>query len=630
MGMTSALNSALSGLRVSQAQMEVVSQNVANADSVGYTRRNTVTVQQTSGDRTSGATIASIDRQLDALLQRQLRTETSGSAYAGTRANYLTQLDQLFGTLGSETSLDGAFGRFTQSLQSLSTNPADYAARGIVLDEASQLAAQLNSLSSDIQRMREAAESAIGEGVRRANEALQRIENANTKLASLNTQTSTASLLDDRDRAIRDLAGIIDIRVNEQANNTVTIFTGSGIQLFAGEAATLTFDERSQLGPDRLFTTDAATRGVGTISVLTVTGVGVDITSSRMLRSGELAAYVELRDKTLVEAQSQLDELAAGLAASLSDRNPTTRRALNDGFDINLGTPGAPGTLALQPGNVINLDVTSGGVRRRYSFIAVDTLGMNPLPANSTADPGDIEVRMPITPGGIANIVASINGQLTADFGGGNFAVTNAGNVLSVQQLGAAVVNNASANVTNTAITGQGAELPLFVDAANGNRVYTGSFEVSPQKRGFAARIGVNALIAQDREKLVISDVTPGTGTQQGDGTRPRLFLDRLTNTARAISPDSGIGDRLQPFNDSVSRLARRIVEEQGGNAAAAQRLDEGQQIVLRNIEGRYSEVSGVKIDEELSELISIQNAYAANARIVSTVKELLDTLLRI
>lgn len=630
MGMTSALNSALSGLRVSQAQMEVVSQNVANADSVGYTRRTTVTVQQTSGDRTSGATVASIDRQLDALLQRQLRTETSGSAYAGTRANYLTQLDQIFGTLGSETSLDSAFSRFTEALQALSTNPSDYAARGIALDEAAQLANQLNGLSSDIQRMREAAESAIAEGVRRANEALQRIENANTKLASLNSQTSTASLLDDRDRAIRDLASVIDIRVNEQANNTVSIFTGSGIQLFAGEAATLTFDERSQLGPDRLFTTDAASRGVGTISVLTVTGVGVDITSSRMLRSGELAAYVELRDKTLVEAQAQLDELAAGLAASLSDRNPTTRRALNDGFDINLGTPGAPATLALQPGNVINLDVTAGGVRRRYSFIAVDTLGMNPLPTNSTADPGDIEVRMPITPGGIANIVASINGQLTADFGGGNFAISNAGNVLSVQQLGAAVVNSAGANVTNTAITGQGAELPLFVDAANGNRVYTGSFEVSPQKRGFAARIGVNALVAQDREKLIISDVTPGTGTQQGDGTRPRLLLDRLTNTPRAISPDSGIGDRLQPFNDSVSRLARRIVEEQGGNAAAAQRLDEGQQIVLRNIEGRYSEVSGVKIDEELSELISIQNAYAANARIVSTVKELLDTLLRI
>ena len=62
----------------------------------------------------------------------------------------------------------------------------------------------------------------------------------------------------------------------------------------------------------------------------------------------------------------------------------------------------------------------------------------------------------------------------------------------------------------------------------------------------------------------------------------------------------------------------------------AAQRLDEGQQVALASIQSRFLEDSRVNVDQEMSTLIELQAAYAANARVISTVKELLDVLLRI
>jgi flagellar hook-associated protein 1 len=171
----------------------------------------------------------------------------------------------------------------------------------------------------------------------------------------------------------------------------------------------------------------------------------------------------------------------------------------------------------------------------------------------------------------------------------------------------------------------------MFVDAAAGNVPYTGSLDgLNPQKRGFAGRIGVNGNLIADSSRLVVYDTTPGSVTPQGDSTRPRLLMDRLTNTQRGFSAGSGIGDSVNGIRTSVTQFARRVVEDQGANATQALNIDEGQKLVLRSVEARFSETSGVSIDQEMSDLVQIQNAYAANARVVGAVKELFDTLLRI
>jgi len=80
MGLLTALNTAASGLRSTQVGLDVVASNVANANSIGYSRRTVVAVQSLAGDRTTGVRSDTIERVLDTALQKQLRLETSGAA----------------------------------------------------------------------------------------------------------------------------------------------------------------------------------------------------------------------------------------------------------------------------------------------------------------------------------------------------------------------------------------------------------------------------------------------------------------------------------------------------------------------------------------------------------------------
>jgi len=97
MSLGSALNSALSGLRTTQAGINVVSQNVANAGSVGYSRRRMSPLQTLSGDNTSGVRAGEVQRVLDLVAQRQLRLETSAAGYTGLRSQYAASIERLFG-----------------------------------------------------------------------------------------------------------------------------------------------------------------------------------------------------------------------------------------------------------------------------------------------------------------------------------------------------------------------------------------------------------------------------------------------------------------------------------------------------------------------------------------------------
>ncbi len=629
-GLSAALNNSLSGLRVTQSQVEVVSNNIANADSVGYTRRRLNPVQTLTGGQTTGVRSAGVERLLQTQVLKQLRLETAGAAYTDVKAQYAKQLDRIFGAPGQPGSLDGAVNAFRSALQALTANPSDATARAQVLSNAQQLATQLNGLTQDVQRLRTDAEAQIAAGVSRVNDLLQQIRAVDQKLyANGQIYLNEPGLLDERDRAINELAALVDIRPVVDQNNRLSIFTSGGLQLYGGGGAVrLSFDARGQLNANSLFTANPADRGVGTIRVGSASGLGTDIIAGGLFRSGSIAAEIEMRDKVLVEAQTQLDDLAAALASALGDRNPTTpyTSGVNAGFDVALADILAPAQLAMKAGNTLSIEVNTPTGPRRFQFIATDGAAPNPIPA-AEGEAGATVIRFDRA-GGFAGLQAAVAGAL-----GGGFTVSlQPGNVLRVVDAGGGnSVTGIRASFSVSGLTGEGPELQMFVDVGAGNLPYTGSLDgVNPQKRGFAGRIGLNADLLADTSRLVIYDTTPGAVTPQGDGTRPRLLLDRLTNAQRAFSAGSGIGDPANGYRSTIVDFARRVVEDQAAGAQQAISIDEGQKVVLKAVQARFSETSGVSIDQEMSDLVQIQNAYAANARVVNAVKELFDTLLRI
>jgi flagellar hook-associated protein 1 FlgK len=625
MGLSSALNSALSGLRVSQAQIDLVSQNVANADTPGYNRRRGVVQQSVAGERTTGVRLVGVERQLDQLAQRQLRVETSAAAYTNAIARSMKQVDAFLGGPGEPGSFDSVFNDFTGALQQLASTPGDGTSRAIVIDKAQLLASTLNGLTDDVQDLRGGAEAAIAGAVPRINELLGQLKEFNLRVSRSNFGVDNTGLLDERDRVIQELSQFIDFRAVENAFGAVTLYSVGGVQLVGDDAVTFEFDQRSGIDATDSYSTDPAQSDVGTLMVRLPGGGTVNAFANRLFRSGEIAALVELRDRILPQVQDQLDQVAAALAASLSDRNPTTAVTVgpNAGFDINLDDPAAPGTLALKAGNTITVDVQTAAGPRRYAFIAADAATPNPLPPNATSDPNDTEVRLDLA-GGIAGIQA----QVQATLGAASFTVSVVGaNGLRILNNGAGNrVAAAKAGVTNTALQGSGAEFPLFSDPQSPSGAYTGAIGAEAQRVGFAGRIILNPAVATNPDLLV----KYAAGTPQGDTTRPTLLLDRLTRETGNFGLQVGTNGGITAFRGTVADMTRRLVENQTSNAAAYERLDAGQQVALRNVEARNAEASGVSVDEEMADLVQLQNAYAANARIISAVRDLLDTLLRI
>jgi flagellar hook-associated protein 1 len=625
MSLMSALSAAVSGLRTTQAGIDLVAQNIANADSVGYTRRRLAPVQSVAGDRTSGVRTGEIERVLDLVAQKQLRLESSGAAYTSLNARFAAEIDRLFGQPGGIGSLDSSVNGFTQALQGLLSNPSSYSARSAVLDAGAALAGRIASVADGVQSLRTEAEHRIGSAVTRANELLSGIAEINGRIVSRGSTSANPALLDERDRLINELAQLMDVQTIQGQNGSVILMTLSGATLFDGSSAvTLSFDGRGTLGANALYSPVEGERGVGTVTATTVRGTAVDLVATNMIRSGEIAAALELRDRTLVQAQRQLDELAAGLSRALSDRAAPVAAAASGaqtGFQIDFA--------GWQPGNAITVDYTQAGAARRIILVPTNGAAPDPIPAADTADPNATVVRVDMS-GGFAAAAAAIQGELTAR--GINLNVSSpAPNAFRFLDDGAGNttdVTSVSAGVTVTGLTSGAPQLPLFVDAGYGHTPFTGSFEGGSHLTGFAQRMAVNPALLDDRSRLVVFSAAPPT--PQGDTARPQHLLDSLTKASRTFSAASGIGGVAAPYASNVVEFAQRIVETQASNAEGMQRLDEGQKVALAAIESRFAELSGVNIDQEMAQLVALQTAYGANARVMTAVRDMLDMLMRI
>lgn len=621
-----ALNTASAGLKVTQAAIGIVSQNIANVGTLGYTKRTLNSVSDGVGN--SGVATGTINRALDAASVRQLRLETSGSAYTGTMSAVRTQLDQLYGSPGTSTALDGVFNTFTLSLQNLSADSTSSAARSSVVSAASNLASKIGTVAQGVQSLRTATEGQLASDTAKASGYLASIATLNTQIAATTDDAAKAALLDQRDQQVTGLSAYLDVQTVSQNDGTVSVITASGLTLVdRNNAASLSFDSHGSLAPDAAYSTDPTKRGVGTITATTPGGAKIDLIASNAIRSGSLAAGIELRDSILPQAQRQLDDLAAGLSRSLSDRSATgvaPADGTTGGFDIDL--------TGLSAGNAITVSLKdAAGVQRNLILMPYSSTNAPTIKASDTTDPTATIVPIKLT-GSTTDLRDAIQQALGANFTVSTQASVGTGGlrILSNGGSGSPTLLGISASVTQATSTtdlqsGQ-VQLPLFIDGSGKGKLYTGSFDTGSQLTGFAQRIAINPAVVTNTANLV--NVTPTT--QSADATRPKYLYDALTSATRTFSASSGIGGISAPYTSSVQDFAQRIIDAQGAGAATAQSLDEGQGIALATAQSRVSATSGVSIDEEMSKLVQLQTAYSANARVLTAARDLLDTLLRI
>jgi flagellar hook-associated protein 1 FlgK len=618
MSLSGTLNTSLAGLRVTQQALQIVGANVANAQTPGYVRKTVTQTSTAAGDSISVRT-TSINRELDTLIQTQLRQANSGGSYAGKLSELYQQLQSIYGAPGSTTGIDTLFNNFTTAMQSLATSPNSFAAQSTAVNSAKLLTRQLNSMSNGIQTMRATAEQGISADVKAANAALQQIATINQQVATSGAgDPASATLMDQRDKLIDQLASLMDIRIVKGQFNSLSVYTGSGTELVGAQAAVLSFNAQGTLTPSAQWNSNPTKSGVGTITLTAPGGGSLDLISAGAIQSGEIASYLQMRDQILPQAQKQLDEFAAQMSLALSDQTVAGTPVIagpQTGFTVD--------TTALQTGNIIHLNYTDAlSVKHAISIVRVDDPSVLPLPNSTTPDPNDTVVGINFAAG-----MASVVTQLTSALGSTGLQFSNVGNTLQVLNNVAATisVNSLSETTTTTSLTAGGSPLPLFVD---GTGIYSGAITASgSQGLGYAQRIAVNGALTSNPAGLVIYSTSPATAV--GDNTRPTFLYSQLTSTSLTFSPAVGIGATNAPMSGTLSSYLGQVMTAQAQAAADAGNLKQGQNVVVNALQQRMSTTSGVSIDQEMTNLLTLQNAYAANARVLSTVHQMFQTLLQ-
>ena len=610
-----ALSNATAGLAATQAAIGIVSQNVANAGTAGYVKRTISPVA--TGTNNLGVASGTITRNFDAAALKQLRLETSGAAYTSTKSGIISQLDALYGTPGSSTALDGTLNTFTESLQELAANPTSAAARSTVLGNASALASQINGAANSVQNLRTGIEAQLGTDTSSASALLSNIASLNTKIQNTTDGSTLADLQDQRDQAINSLSGYMDVQTIAQRDGTVSVLTQSGVTLVdRGSAASLSFDGRGALSANSAYSTDPKERSVGTITASLPGGGKIDLGEPGVLRSGSLAAEFELRDQTLPQAQRQLDDLAAGLSTSLTNKQVASTPITSNSAKIDLS--------GIQAGNTLTIPVTVNGTVRNVILVATAD-GSASVSASQTNDANALVGTFQINdlsklPGLIGTALSTLAPDLKVTGSGTSITITNT--VSSTNQL------TATANITvpsSTDLKTGYPQIALFADGS-GNKLYTGTFDGGSQLTGFAQRITVNGNLSGNTAALTATSATDTTAS----GARAQQLFSALTSTQQTFSSSSGIGGVSAPYSATVVGFAQDIISSQGAAATNAATLDDTQQTALSTAQGRFASGAGVNIDQEMSNLIALQTAYGANARILTAARDMLNQLLQI
>jgi flagellar hook-associated protein 1 FlgK len=613
----------MSGLRANQSALSIVSSNIANAQTPGYVAEGINQVEVQTGDSGASVIVTGVNRQLDQFIQSQLRTETSGGAYADQIASVLTQLQSVYGTPGAAGSLESAFSNFTTALQSLSTTSGTSSSQISAATAAQSLVQQLNATTQGIQTLRSNAEQDLNISVGQANTAMSQIAQLNTRLQGLNpTDPAAVTLMDQRDKAIDQLSQLMDIRVSSNGNNQTSIYTTNGVELVGAQASKLSFNSQGTLNANSQWNSNPAKSSAGTITCTLANGATVDMIATNSIGSGQIGADLTLRDKTLVQAQTQVDQLAAAMASALSDKTTAgtaapAALAPKAGFDLD--------TSNVLPGNTINLTYTDAATNTKHNVTIVRVDDPTALPlSNAGGNPNNPVIGVNFS-GGMASVVAQLNTAL----GGANLQFSNpSGSILRVVDsgTGSATVNAASVTTTATSLAGGSAQLPLFTD---GNSLYTGVITgAGSQLTGLAGRITVNSALLTNPSNFTVYSTSPPTNA--GDTTRSDFLYSQLTTGTFTYSPQTGLGSAASPFKGTISSYMEQFLSQQSNASTSATQLQQGQDVVVNTLQQKMKATSGVNIDSEMANLIALQNSYAANAHVMSVVQTMMTSLMQV
>jgi len=723
MSLNLALTSAISGLQTAQSGLDIISNNIANVNTEGYTRKQFQPQSIVLAGMGAGVALGDIVNKVDQNLLRDMRAQKSAVGLLQTQNSYFRRIQDTFGTTQSNSSISHQVNRMQQEFATLTASPETVSQQLAAVQAGVSVARNLSDMSKTIQTLRMNADIEIEQAIHAMNVHLNTVATLNDQIAfNAATSRQTEDLEDKRDVALNRLAELIDIRYFKNANGSMTVFTSDGTTLVDSSPVQMSHVALTQVSP----TTSYAGGDFNGIFA----GVR-DITNS--IRTGKLKGLIEMRDTTLPDMQAQVDELARAMKEQINQvhnrgtsypnivNNITGSRAFTQPSEQLVTFSGAePVIMVYGPDgkeiassrllDTAGINFTNGSsLEQMATDIETWLQAQDPQLVNASVT-FDVDGRMAINLGtdvvGIAfrdeesaikgsnqkDVTASVDldgdGTFDRDYKGfSNFLGLNdyfvtqpnmsqwdsafkpanysvgipAASTLQIADSSsmASGTNVLATIAVNPADTLENIRDRINADPALQGRVSADVISEGSGKRlriqheqgehliitevggttavdtlglnwtsaGYAQALSVNQALVDDSSRISRGDIKLDTLNGEyilanGDNTVISQLAELMAGPGSFLSAGS-----LSSSSVTFADYGAAIVSRSSTQAAAAQTNLSLQSDLSTALSLKHSELSGVNLDEEMSQLMVYQQTYAASAKVISTTQQLFDIL---
>lgn len=643
---------ALTGLSAAQTGLATTGDNIANANSPGYSRETVIQTPQVPYGQTgviqgSGVEVTAITRNFSQFAQTRLWQATAGSSAATQRQTSMAQLNNILSTSGVD--LTPALSGFFQSLRNLAGNPSGATERQAMVSAAATLANRFNAIGGAIRSLRRNVNDQITGTVAQVNTLTAQIARLNVEIGGA-SQPSGASqpngLLDQRDHLITQLNQLVGISVLKQSQGSYSVFTANGQALVTGSKAF------------QLATRPNALDGQNLDVVYAPSGAVV----SNGISGGTLGGLFAAR-ATIAQAQNSLGQIAVAVGADFNRRQSL-------GIDLN-GTSGPPlfavptpqvGAAANNTGSAIltatladsskitganyelqyqggNWAVQTWPGRRSVSpTVSGNTLSFDGLTVTVSGTPanGDRFLLKP-TAGAATGIQAVLTDPNTVAAAlpyvsspgrlvNGSLSDTNTGNVtISPGQ----VVTTPAAGATVLPATEFGQALTIQFTAPGSYQVSDASGVVA----GGSYSSGATLALAYPSPPAPAGHYWQVTLSGSAPKTLDSFVLqpagsgdNRNALAMSALASAQTLGNGSASFSQAYANLTGMV----GNSGQQAKLTANSEQATLNQAQQAQQSISGVNLNEEAANMLRYQQAFQASAKAIGIAAQLFNSILNL
>lgn len=653
---------ALRSLQAQQKALEVVGHNIANANTEGFSRQRAV--METTSPRSSnpgqvgtGVKIQEIQRLRDTLLDSRIRVGNHTLGNLKIKNDILGQIEVIFNE-PSETGLNSVMSKFWNAWQDLTNHPEDQTVRVNLKEQGIVLTESLNYLNTRLSELQTYIKKQLTMKVNNLNSFAQQIATLNKQISEVELKGENANdLRDKRDLLLMKLSKMVDFTLSREDNNTVTLVLAGGL-LVSG---------------DKSYAVGTKINAGGSVGIKWKdTGIAITVSG------GELKGLLDSNNIIVPEYSRYLDDLSGGLVEGINRVNSrgigltriTTATSDNAVVDKNvaLDIAGLPFTpvngsfwLTVYDSGGTQVDqkeITFTAGSTTLSSLATDISAMTGL--NASVSNGKITINAEgnntftfadSTKGGDTSdllLALGLNtffsGKKAADISVNTVIQNDVGKIAAAKSLAPGDNSNAldivnlkdtathfGGTVDNTAPAWQGGSGSISTLSAG---TYVGTdddvwtFTADSTGGTVGATAGLQVTVTDSGGNTVAtldvgSTYTPGTALSVAEGVSVSFTANTLT------ANDHFTVDMVkQSSSTTADGYYQSAIGILGVESQNASRLENNQNLLVNHLNYRQEEVSGVSLDEELTNMIKFQHAYQAAAKFISVVDEMLNILI--